>query len=134
MQVLHHVSPFQAECSPAPSPVDPDSVPQVFDVDMALVGEQPPGAWVLVLMGVAREVLSPEEARQVNDGLEAVRLAMSGQSDLDHLFADLIERSPQRPPSEIPAEAVPAAAWEPSRRDAGSETVATESGGTPNER
>lgn len=66
-------------------------------VDMLLVGEQPRGAWVLVFLDSAREVLSAEEARRITDALRAVGLAMAGDGRLDHLFADLVEREPQVP-------------------------------------
>jgi len=66
-------------------------------IDMMLVGEQPVGAWLLVFLDAAREVISEQRARQIGDALEAVRLAMAGENDFDHLFADLIDREPQLP-------------------------------------
>ncbi|GAB0150030.1 MULTISPECIES: HypC/HybG/HupF family hydrogenase formation chaperone [Marichromatium] len=65
-------------------------------VDMRLVGEQPPGTWVLVFLESAREVMDAGEAQRVRDALLAMRLALDGES-VDHLFADLIEREPQLP-------------------------------------
>lgn len=66
-------------------------------VDMMLVGEQPVGAWLLVFLDTAREVLSEQRARHISDALEAVQLAMAGDNNFDHLFADLIDRKPQLP-------------------------------------
>jgi hydrogenase expression/formation protein HypC len=66
-------------------------------IDMMLVGPQPVGAWLLVFLDTAREVLSDQSARQIADALEAMRLAMQGDSRIDHLFADLIDREPQLP-------------------------------------
>ncbi|MCQ8130375.1 HypC/HybG/HupF family hydrogenase formation chaperone [Methylomonas rivi] len=66
-------------------------------VDMMLVGEQPKGAWLLVFLDTAREVISADKARQITDALEAMRLAMQGETDIDHLFADLVEREPELP-------------------------------------
>lgn len=66
-------------------------------VDMMLVGEQPKGAWLLVFLDTAREVISADKARQINDALEAMRLAMQGETDIDHLFADLVDREPEIP-------------------------------------
>lgn len=66
-------------------------------VDMMLVGQQPAGTWLLVFLDTAREVLSEQKARQISDALEAMRLAMQGDSQIDHLFADLVGREPQLP-------------------------------------
>ncbi|MDD5275133.1 MAG: HypC/HybG/HupF family hydrogenase formation chaperone [Methylovulum sp.] len=66
-------------------------------VDMMLVGEQPVGTWLLVFLDTAREVLSEERARHITDALEAMRLAMQGETQIDHLFADLVDREPTLP-------------------------------------
>lgn len=66
-------------------------------VDLMLVGEQPVGSWLLVFLDTAREVLTAEHARQINDALLAVNLAMQGETRLDDLFADLVNREPQLP-------------------------------------
>ncbi|MGZ8914252.1 MAG: HypC/HybG/HupF family hydrogenase formation chaperone [Methylobacter sp.] len=66
-------------------------------VDMMLVGPQPIGTWLLVFLDTAREVLSEQKARQIADALEAMRLAMQGDNQIDHLFADLVGREPQLP-------------------------------------
>lgn len=66
-------------------------------IDMMLVGEQPIGTWLLVFMHAAREVISEQKAQQINDALEAMRLAMQGEVQIDHLFADLVGREPQLP-------------------------------------
>jgi hydrogenase expression/formation protein HypC len=69
-------------------------------VDLSLVGPQDKGAWLLVFLGSAREVLSPEDARRIRDAHTALRAAMAGGSpDIDHLFADLVNREPELPPS-----------------------------------
>lgn len=66
-------------------------------IDMALVGDQPVGTHVLVFLGAAREVLDAELAGQIADALEAMDRVMAGDSNIDHLFADLINREPQLP-------------------------------------
>jgi hydrogenase expression/formation protein HypC len=66
-------------------------------VDMMLVGEQPVGTWLLVFLYAAREVISEQKARQIADALEAMRMVMQGETQFDHLFADLIGREPQLP-------------------------------------
>ncbi|MBK1717280.1 HypC/HybG/HupF family hydrogenase formation chaperone [Thiocystis violacea] len=65
-------------------------------IDMRLVGDQPPGAWVLCFLGAAREVMEETQALRVRDALIAMRIAMTGGS-VDHLFADLVGREPQLP-------------------------------------
>ena len=66
-------------------------------VDMILVGEQAPGAHVLVFLDAAREVLSAEDARKTADALTALSLVMQGETSVDHLFADLVGREPELP-------------------------------------
>ncbi|TPQ28239.1 HypC/HybG/HupF family hydrogenase formation chaperone [Methylomonas koyamae] len=66
-------------------------------IDTMLVGEQQPGVWLLVFLDTAREVISADKARQIGDALEAMRLAMQGHTNFDHLFADLVEREPELP-------------------------------------
>jgi len=60
-------------------------------IDTMLVGEQPPGTWVLVFIDAAREVIPQDEALKINDALKALEMVMNGGGDFDHLFADLIE-------------------------------------------
>ncbi|MCG7923398.1 MAG: HypC/HybG/HupF family hydrogenase formation chaperone [Candidatus Thiodiazotropha lotti] len=66
-------------------------------VDTLLVGDQPVGSWLLVFLNSAREVLSEQRAEQISQALQALDLALSGESELDHLFADLVDRTPQLP-------------------------------------
>lgn len=65
-------------------------------IDMSLVGEQGVGTWLLVFLNTAREIIEADEAKQLNDALETTRLAMQGSSDINHLFADLDDREPER--------------------------------------
>lgn len=72
-------------------------------LDMLIVGEQPPGTWVLAFHGAARRVLDALEAQQIGDALQALSLALEADpaaapgAELDALFADLAERTPQLP-------------------------------------
>ena len=59
-------------------------------VDMILVGEQPVGAWVLVFLDAARDVMTAEQAQKTADALRAIALVMQGETSVDHLFADLV--------------------------------------------
>ena len=66
-------------------------------IDMALVGEQEPGTWVLVFLEAAREVVSADQAALITGALDALGLAMQGDGDIDHLFPDLAGREPELP-------------------------------------
>ena len=67
-------------------------------IDLALVGEQPPGTWLLCFIDAAREVIDAANAARVNAALDGLEAAMSGVVDLDVHFADLVGRTPQLPP------------------------------------
>ena len=66
-------------------------------LNLALVGEQPPGSWVLAFQGSAVRVLTPEEAAQTNAALDALAAALAGETNFDAFFADLVDREPQLP-------------------------------------
>ena len=79
-------------------------------VDTLLVGDQPPGAWLLVFLESAREVLSETRAREIADAVRAVDLAMrdprhANTAPFDALFPDLAGKEPQKPPSLLALEA-----------------------------
>jgi len=84
------------------------------EVDTLLIGDQPPGTWVLVFLNSAREVLSEDNAIKIADVVQAVNMIMANDSSLstngmntqsiDALFADLIDREPPKPPSLIALE------------------------------
>lgn len=66
-------------------------------IDMMLLGQQPLGTWVSTFLGTAREILSEQQAQQISNALHAVQLAMQGEAQVEHLFADLVDREPQLP-------------------------------------
>lgn len=66
-------------------------------IDTRLVGEVEPGEWLMVFLGAARERMSEEAAHQATAALRALEMAMRGETDFDHLFADLVGREPQLP-------------------------------------
>lgn len=67
-------------------------------IDLALVGEQPVGAWILAYHGTAVRTMTPEEAAQTSAALDALAAVLAGEVDVDAYFADLIEREPTLPP------------------------------------
>lgn len=67
-------------------------------IDMALVGAQAPGTWLLTFVGAAREVMTPESAAQVDAALDALAAVLQGDgAAIDAAFADLVGREPQLP-------------------------------------
>lgn len=67
-------------------------------IDMALVGEQPPGTWILTFIGAAREVISAETAARNDSALDALAAVLAGDaSGIDEAFADLVSRTPELP-------------------------------------
>lgn len=70
---------------------------QVEIIDMVLVGDVMPGTWVMVFLGAAREVITEDMALKNRAALDALDLVMRGETDIDHLFSDLINREPELP-------------------------------------
>ena len=85
------------------------------EVDTLLIGDQPIGTWVLVFLNSAREVLTEENAKKITDAVKAVDMVMTSNGGLsnaglehqaiDALFADLIDREPEKPASLLALEA-----------------------------
>ncbi|HRZ01296.1 MAG TPA: HypC/HybG/HupF family hydrogenase formation chaperone [Burkholderiaceae bacterium] len=72
---------------------------QTQRLNMMLVGEQPPGTWVLAHNGRALRVLTADEARSIDLALDALEQVMNGNPDqIEAGFADLVNRTPQLPP------------------------------------
>jgi len=62
-------------------------------LNMMLVGPQEEGTWVLAFVGSAHEVLTEEQAAQIDDALDAVEAVMNGATDVSGFFKDLQEPS-----------------------------------------
>jgi len=81
------------------------------EVDTLLVGEQPVGTWLLIFLKSAREVLSEDDARKIANAVQAVDMIMTDKESLstqgldyqsiEALFADLVDREPEKPASLI---------------------------------
>ena len=67
-------------------------------VNTLLVGDLPPGTWILAYQGSAVRPLSREEAHATGAALDALEAALRGETDLDAYFADLVTREPRLPP------------------------------------
>jgi hydrogenase expression/formation protein HypC len=75
-------------------------------IDLALVGPQPPGTWLLTFVGAAREVMSAEAAARTDAALDALAAVLAGDnSTIDEAFADLVSREPRLPDHLRPKEA-----------------------------
>jgi len=61
-------------------------------VNMMLVGPQPVGAWVLTSLGLARQVLEPEQLVQIEDALAALAASLDGTYDPGRHFHDLASK------------------------------------------
>lgn len=70
----------------------------VRQLDLALVGEQPPGTWLLAFIDAAREVIDAETAARINAALDGLEAVMAGETDISRHFADLVDRTPELPP------------------------------------
>lgn len=58
-------------------------------INMLLTGPQPPGTWVLVSLGLAREVVEPEQLSLIEDALAALAASLEEDYDPAAHFADL---------------------------------------------
>lgn len=67
-------------------------------VDISFVDDVREGEWLTVHIGIAREKISEKDAKIVSDALQALEMVKAGETDIDHLFADLIDREPYCPP------------------------------------
>lgn len=68
-----------------------------FLIDTQLVGTPQIGNWLLTFLNTAREIINAEQAQLINNALQALNLTLQGETDIDYLFADLINRQPQLP-------------------------------------
>ena len=66
-------------------------------INTLLISDPQPGQWVLTFLDQAREILSEAQAQQIQQALEALELVANGDHNVDHLFADLVDREPQLP-------------------------------------
>ncbi|MBN8451904.1 HypC/HybG/HupF family hydrogenase formation chaperone [Accumulibacter sp.] len=64
-------------------------------VNMLLLGRQTIGTWVLVSLGLAREVVSDDQRALIEDALAAVQAVQNGSYDPDRHFVDLLRAPPQ---------------------------------------
>ncbi|HMV05087.1 MAG TPA: HypC/HybG/HupF family hydrogenase formation chaperone [Accumulibacter sp.] len=64
--------------------------------NMMLIGPQAVGTWVLVALGLAREVVADGERALIEDALAALAAELAGDYDPALHFTDLTSRDPAR--------------------------------------
>lgn len=55
----------------------------VVEVNMMLVGPQEEGTWVISFLGSAREVISEEDAMNIDSALDGLQEIMNGAAEID---------------------------------------------------
>lgn len=58
-------------------------------VNMMLLGPQPVGTWVLTSLGLAREVVEPEQLALIEEALAALAASLGGDYEAAGYFRDL---------------------------------------------
>lgn len=58
-------------------------------INMMLLGAQPVGTWVLTSLGLAREVVEPEQLTLIEEALAALAASLEGDYAADRYFRDL---------------------------------------------
>lgn len=90
LKITELIPPHQAVC-------DAGGTPQT--VDISLLDGVCVGDWVSVHRGMAVTRMTEADARLILDALSALDQVRAGETDVDHLFADLVDREPPRPPT-----------------------------------
>lgn len=89
LKITQLLTPNQAVCEAAGQPQT---------VDISLLDGICVGDWVSVHRGVAVAQMTDTDARLILDALSALEQVRAGETDVDHLFPDLVNREPPRPP------------------------------------
>ena len=58
-------------------------------INMMLLGSQPVGTWVLTQLGLAKEVIEPEQLVLIEEALKALAASLDGDYDAGQYFQDL---------------------------------------------
>jgi hydrogenase expression/formation protein HypC len=66
-------------------------------ISLALVGDAPPGTWILAYQGTAVRTMTEADAAATCAALSALEAVLAGEANVDAYFADLIEREPTLP-------------------------------------
>ena len=66
-------------------------------INTMLLGRVEVGQWLMTFLDSGREVIDAERAALVNAALDGLQAASGGEVNLDHFFADLVNREPSLP-------------------------------------
>lgn len=58
-------------------------------LNMMLLGPQPVGTWVLTSLGLAKEVVEPEQLALIEEALSALAASLDGDYQADQYFQDM---------------------------------------------
>lgn len=58
-------------------------------LNMMLLGPQPIGTWVLTSLGLAKEVVEPEQLALIEDALSALAASLDGDYQASQYFQDM---------------------------------------------
>ena len=58
-------------------------------LNMMLLGPQPVGTWVLTSMGLAKEVVEPEQLALIEEALTALAASLDGDYEASQYFQDI---------------------------------------------
>lgn len=58
-------------------------------LNMMLLGPQPLGTWVLTSLGLAKEVLEPEQLLLIEEALSALAASLDGDYEASQYFQDM---------------------------------------------
>ncbi len=61
-------------------------------INMMMVGDCPPGSWVLTFLGAARDRLTEEEAREINQTLDEIEAVLRGDFGFEGRLPDFAGR------------------------------------------
>ncbi len=67
-------------------------------ISLALVGEPPPGTWILAYQGTAVRTMTEADAAATSAALAALEAVLAGEANVDAYFSDLVDREPTLPP------------------------------------
>ncbi len=65
-------------------------------LNMLMVGDCPPGSWVLSSLGCARGLLTEDDAARINCALDGLQAALQGDAGIERHFADMTSRHQAR--------------------------------------
>ncbi len=61
-------------------------------INMLMVGNCPPGSWVMTFLGMARDILTEEDAADINRTLDELEAVLGGDLDPEEPLPDFAGR------------------------------------------